>query len=37
MWIGYQKNQMDQVDQIVDQQEQIGICTNNKLCKSDIK
>ena len=29
MWIGYQKNQMDQMDQIVDQKEQIGICTNN--------
>jgi hypothetical protein len=26
MWIGYQKNQMDQMDQIGDQKEQIGIC-----------
>jgi hypothetical protein len=26
MWIGYQKNQMDQMDQIVDQKDQIGIC-----------
>ena len=29
MWIGYQKNQMDQMDQIGDKKEQIGICTNN--------